>query len=414
MGTLDAHPSILELASSFVTGLRDISGRPDTTSSIAASELLDERLAKLDAFPHLQYWIQEALHSTSLKQLETNIRQEAATVHAPEGTAEDTDDSQTADQYHIRDPISKMLRLYQRIVRFLLDQNTYAGVSDDDLSLFKRQFQNSAFTCRLRSCPRATTGFATEEQCRLHETAHTRLVPCTYPDCQYPPFTSSQSLQNHIKKHHLIQPVLRPIRQNRNIATQRSSALEHNSEAEMATQHSASSMLQEENTPSRIDVMNGGGREDRVSGAVYPRADGGEGHLQFVQDVVDLTGLDDSPPPSPTLESWSNILKAKIANMGFYRCTLATCMTRISINLSTEMYDARLEHCWACHLVPNVLRCVWGDCNIVFRSKEGFGRHYMAKHCTIVCVKCDPKEFGTIHEFHQHWTSAHDDLFESE
>lgn len=424
MGTLHTHPALLELASSFVASLQDIYGQPCRSPSIAVSDFHDERLAKLDWFPGLQFWIQEALTSTSLKQLETNIRQEAATVHAPEDTVEDTDNSLSADKHHTRDPISKMLDVYQKTVRYLLHQNTYSGVSDDDLSLFQRQFQDSAFTCRFKFCPRATTGFTTKEQCRLHEIAHTHLVPCTYPDCQYPPFTSSQSLQNHIKKHHLIQPALRPIRQNRNTATQRSSATEHNVEAEMTAPQFAWTMVDQENTPSNNNSVNDERRGNEILNVASQRSEGVDDSPPS-QDVWALTEwgaqyraafdsgyIDFRRFGSPVLGPGASTLIAKVDYMGFYKCSISNCMKRISSNLSREA-EAGLGHYWTFHSAPSLLRCVVG-CQQIFSRKEDLGAHFITKHCTAVCIKCDPKEFATAFRLYQHWSSTHNDWVESE
>ena len=72
------------------------------------------------------------------------------------------------------DGISAMLASYQEIVRSLLSQSDYPGVSSEELELFKSQFRTSAFTCRLNSCPRATLGFESEELRLEHEMAHMR------------------------------------------------------------------------------------------------------------------------------------------------------------------------------------------------------------------------------------------------
>jgi len=105
-----------------------------------------------------------------------------------------------------------MLSSYQEIVRFLLCQNDYPGVTAEELDFFKSQFRTSAFTCRLSSCPRTTVGFESEELLREHEVAHTRRIACTFLNCKYPTFASVQSLKNHIKKYHNSDPAPKSIR----------------------------------------------------------------------------------------------------------------------------------------------------------------------------------------------------------
>lgn len=95
-----------------------------------------------------------------------------------------------------------MLRVYQDTVRSLLDQHDYPGVTAEELELFKSQFRTSAFTCRLKSCPRATLGFESEKHCLQHEMTHIRRLRCTAADCKFPPFVSPQALKIHTSKYH--------------------------------------------------------------------------------------------------------------------------------------------------------------------------------------------------------------------
>lgn len=100
------------------------------------------------------------------------------------------------------DGISVMLAAYQETVRSILDQSDHPGISAEELELFKSQFRSSAFTCRLKSCPRATLGFETENYRLEHEITHVRKFRCTFPDCHFPPFVSAQALKNHTNKYH--------------------------------------------------------------------------------------------------------------------------------------------------------------------------------------------------------------------
>lgn len=105
-----------------------------------------------------------------------------------------------------------MLESYQRAVEYLLGQDSCPGASAEELALFKSQFSTSAYTCRLRSCPRATIGFEAENLRREHETVHAGGFRCTLSDCQYPPFQSSQKLKSHIDRCHSLAPARRSIR----------------------------------------------------------------------------------------------------------------------------------------------------------------------------------------------------------
>ena len=139
-----------------------------------------------------------------------------------------SDDSNISE----KDKISRMLSSYQETVRFLLKQDHHPEVSADDLEAFKRQFQNSAFTCRLSFCPRATKGFESEELRQQHEIGHTKMCACSVPECKYPPFKSMKDLKGHISKHHNPKIVRRSIRgeqHNKTQATGKDIAIESDS-----------------------------------------------------------------------------------------------------------------------------------------------------------------------------------------
>jgi hypothetical protein len=91
---------------------------------------------------------------------------------------------------------------YQATIKSLLVIQDFPGVTLEELDLFKREFRTSAYTCRFPSCPRATTGFDTNEIRLEHEATHTQRLRCLHPGCQYPPFTSARALKNHEIKCH--------------------------------------------------------------------------------------------------------------------------------------------------------------------------------------------------------------------
>lgn len=105
-----------------------------------------------------------------------------------------------------------MLTSYQDTVRSLLDQHDIPGVSAEELEFFKSQFRASAFTCRLKSCPRATLGFESEKLRLQHEMTHVRRFRCTFADCKFPPFMSAQALKSHASKYHSHDPPSKSIR----------------------------------------------------------------------------------------------------------------------------------------------------------------------------------------------------------
>jgi hypothetical protein len=100
------------------------------------------------------------------------------------------------------DGVSSTLNYYQNAVKILLDQDSCPGASVQELELFKSQFRTSAYTCRLRHCPRATIGFESDQLRREHEMAHAGGFRCTYQGCQYPPYRSSKALAAHVKSNH--------------------------------------------------------------------------------------------------------------------------------------------------------------------------------------------------------------------
>lgn len=92
--------------------------------------------------------------------------------------------------------------MYQKTVRSILNQSDHPGISAEELELFKSQFRSAAYTCRLKSCPRATMGFDTDKARLDHELAHVRKFRCTFPDCHFPPFVSAQALKGHSNRYH--------------------------------------------------------------------------------------------------------------------------------------------------------------------------------------------------------------------
>lgn len=105
-----------------------------------------------------------------------------------------------------------MLTVYQKTIRSILDQSDHPGISAEELELFKSQFRAFAYTCGLKSCPRATLGFKAEKARLEHEMAHVGKFRCTFPVCYFPHFVSAQALKNHAGKYHNPHPAPTSIR----------------------------------------------------------------------------------------------------------------------------------------------------------------------------------------------------------
>ncbi|KAF4987182.1 hypothetical protein FDECE_15563 [Fusarium decemcellulare] len=151
----------------------------------------DERLGCLQQHTILYKHVDRALRARSLKNLEARM----INSHVSEANL-------GPKPPLIPDGISTMLNSYQEVVRSLLSQTQYPGISTEELELFKVHFGTAAFTCRLNSCPRATLGFETKELRSGHEMSHLRRFRCNFSGCQYPPFVSARALRNHTSKYH--------------------------------------------------------------------------------------------------------------------------------------------------------------------------------------------------------------------
>ena len=108
---------------------------------------------------------------------------------------------------------SALLTCYQKAVIHILHARDIPGISTNELESFRLRSRASAYTCRLRSCPRATLGFESAAARDEHEVDHARKFHCTYPSCQYPAFYSSQKLTRHMLDKHRMETPRRTMRQ---------------------------------------------------------------------------------------------------------------------------------------------------------------------------------------------------------
>lgn len=165
---------------------------------------LDERIKTLGN-PILQTVVERCLRARSLEQLELTL-QEMETGGLPIAF------TTTSVIPSAQDGVSVILQRYQLAMRNLLKQTEYPGITAAEFDSFKRQCRASAYTCRIKGCPRATDGFERQDQCHDHEILHVRRLICTYSGCQYPPFGSSNALKRHISKIHNPNPPRKSIR----------------------------------------------------------------------------------------------------------------------------------------------------------------------------------------------------------
>ncbi|KAF8856921.1 hypothetical protein BDZ45DRAFT_624593 [Acephala macrosclerotiorum] len=200
LGTADDKSDLLVLAKDLAQKLDQMFESAPSEEYRSDATPLDDRLELLSPHPLLQKQVRIACKARSLNRLESELHRESDVTSSAKNCTQ------------VLDGISAMLLSYQEILRFLLRQDDYPGVTAEELEFFKSQFRTFAYTCRLSSCPRTTVGFESEELLREHEVSHARRIACTFPDCKYPPFVSVQALKNHVNKYHNPNPTPKSIR----------------------------------------------------------------------------------------------------------------------------------------------------------------------------------------------------------
>ncbi|KAK8041747.1 hypothetical protein PG993_006270 [Apiospora rasikravindrae] len=166
--------------------------------------LLDSRMKDMDS-PMLKDVVNKCLRARSREQLELLLQQ-------VEARGQPADYTSTSAIPPPQEGVSLVLQKYQTIIRHLLNLNDYPSVTASELDSFNRQFRSSAFTCRIKGCPRAIDGFERHSQCYEHDILHVRRLVCTYSGCLYPPFVSFRALKRHISKEHKTTPPRRSVR----------------------------------------------------------------------------------------------------------------------------------------------------------------------------------------------------------
>ncbi|CAN9407282.1 unnamed protein product [Alternaria alternata] len=187
---------------------------PPKTRATADSK--DERLELLQRYGSLRRHVESSIFARSLRRFESELQT----------TSEPADNAPRI--FNHQDRISLALDLYQQTVETLLGRDSCPGASVEELELFKSQFRASAYTCRLRSCPRATIGFKSHELRHEHEVAHAGGFRCSFAGCQYPPYRSQKSLSAHVNQVHT------PIDSSPRRTIRRVGVLEHKEDSIMA------------------------------------------------------------------------------------------------------------------------------------------------------------------------------------
>jgi hypothetical protein len=445
-GELDSHPRILALACALAEALDKISDPTVEQENVVESSVLDERIDFLRGKPLLQKHVEISLRARSLKRLESKILQEVQDVPLPRhqqsghGTAlpqiQEYKSKASIDRGG-KDSTSRLLSSYQQTVRFLLEQDHYPGVSADDLELFKSQFRSSAFTCRLNFCPRATTGFTSEELCRQHEIAHTRLAMCTVPECKYPPFVSTQALMNHIRKYHTSKPTRKSIRRVGNFPAGTTTS---KSDVEIGTKRlttddgivAGSKVIRMRKTKQIKHTQ-----RDTQDAKIFPgkenvsRMPSSRGKIDQLTDEMHraqsnfppVNAASKSPNHDEEIHSGQDLpndvlveseidpsFEVSIDSMGYRGCSISGCGVKLEGASMEGFHTERAHHYWMWHHADSIARCAVNRCQVVFESREVLQVHYEYRHTTLFCNHCDanyPEGFALEDELRHHWRLQH-------
>ncbi|CAG1982701.1 unnamed protein product [Fusarium graminearum] len=416
---------VLNLATKLAERLGERPDTEDAQNNSSPSPPVDERLKHLKDWPRLINLVEASLRSRSLKRLESNLVQE---LQHSTGIGDETKlgareaNTLSPDKHRLgrstmqeTNDISRMLSSYQEVVRFLLQQDEYPGISAADLYLFKSQFQSSAFTCRLSFCPRATNGFSSEELRRQHEIAHTQLSLCTVPECRYPPFTSIKALKAHINKYHRPEKRTRHIRRNGSVSLRQRyldagvepsverlahrgksaelSGIKHNSSPTSRSTATALRRIRVENSSNSTETP-GQTKEGR--------------RLSVSSQAMDMD--DDN-----NVFNLDEILQVPIASIGFRGCTIANCGYPFGAWSEEYCDDNDTDnvvsyHYWNWHHADSMAQCAVTGCQMIFSSGQGLKAHYKKRHTALFCTSCDehyPDGFALEDELRNHWRSNH-------
>jgi hypothetical protein len=93
---------------------------------------------------------------------------------------------------------------YDCSVRTLLSSGSHAGLSNENLLVFRQLYGFSAYVCRFQGCKHASNGFPSEKDLVTHESQHRVKLVCYEPRCAYNDvgFSSAERLKAHLRNHH--------------------------------------------------------------------------------------------------------------------------------------------------------------------------------------------------------------------
>src|SRR5437868_5253815 len=74
---------------------------------------------------------------------------------------------------------------YNHIMQQLLDSDTTAALTNEELTKFKSTYGTSAYLCRFKACSRSSDGFASEKERNNHEQDHKPKLYCSEVTCTY-------------------------------------------------------------------------------------------------------------------------------------------------------------------------------------------------------------------------------------
>ena len=96
-----------------------------------------------------------------------------------------------------------MLHSYLNRVHQLLGSDSFPGLTNRQLSVFKSTYGPTAFVCRFFGCTQSTTGFANDQLRRQHELTHAPPLICNNSSCTYGlSFGSLEALKRHMRENH--------------------------------------------------------------------------------------------------------------------------------------------------------------------------------------------------------------------
>ncbi|CBX99800.1 hypothetical protein LEMA_P073890.1 [Plenodomus lingam JN3] len=323
------------------TRLADVLDKLEDTSPLgfplpkATIDIKDDRLALLEGYGSLRKHMERSLFARSKQRFESELQ---ATTGPASGVPK---------TFVHQDGISAALDLYQKTVETILGQDSCPGASAKELELFKSQFRTSAYTCRLRSCPRATIGFKNQQLRQEHEVCHAGGFRCSFAGCQYPPYRNQRSLSAHVASVHesAIKLPRRTIRKSGNFRLKvKSSITGHEGNPRAMFEPDQVSAVPEP-TPLEKQIISGEPRVDERVLDTGSDSDVGIGYVDIVMDkIIGGTGISMDP-------ALANRVNASLFQNMNAMCSLA----EIADNLRDGSAEA---------LTPElIITKIWSNCH---------------------------------------------------